>query len=216
MKKVLFLLLVILGSRAFPHDPVMAQEERTRDQKVAAFLKSHRHLWQDWNVPESDGRRLYDLIVKNNYKSALEIGTSTGRSTIWIAWALSKTGGRLITIEIDAQRHRKALNNFEKAGLSDIIDARLADAHDLVKDLPGPFDFIFCDADKDWYTNYFVALYPKLVVGGCYVAHNVSDREWGIGGTVEFYRYIKSKKSMETVIDNGGSGMSISIKTTDR
>lgn len=215
MKKVLFLLLLMLGSRAFPHDPATAQEERSRDQKVAAFLKSHRRLWQDWNVPESDGRRLYDLIVKNNYKSALEIGTSTGRSTIWIAWALSKTGGRLITIEIDAQRHRKALNNFEKAGLSDIIDARLADAHDLVKDLPGPFDFIFCDADKDWYTNYFVALYPKLAVGGCYVAHNVSDRAWGIGGTVEFYRYIKSKKSMETVIDTGGSGMSISIKTTD-
>ncbi len=53
------------------------------------------------NVPLSDGKILYDLIVKNNYKNAVEIGTSTGHSAIWMAWALSKTGGKLITIEID-------------------------------------------------------------------------------------------------------------------
>ena len=60
--------------------------------------------------------------------------------------------------------------NFKAAGLSNYIDARLADAHDLVKELQGPFDFIFCDADKEWYKNYFIALYPKLEKGGCYAA----------------------------------------------
>jgi len=44
------------------------------------------------NIPDVDGKLLYDIIIKNNYKSALEIGTSTGHSGIWIAWALSKTG----------------------------------------------------------------------------------------------------------------------------
>ena len=53
------------------------------------------------NVPEVDGRTLRDLIVNNGFKSALEIGTSTGHSAIWIAWGLSKTGGKLTTIEID-------------------------------------------------------------------------------------------------------------------
>ena len=109
---------------------------------------------------------LYDLIVKHNYQKAVEIGTSTGHSAIWIAWALSKTGGKLITIEIDKGRHREALANFKKAGLSDYIDARLADAHQLVEELKGPFDFVFSDADKDWYKNYFVALAPKLEIGG--------------------------------------------------
>ena len=50
--------------------------------------------------PGEDGPVLYDLIIKNTYTRALELGTSTGHSSIWFAWALSKTGGKLITIEL--------------------------------------------------------------------------------------------------------------------
>ena len=63
------------------------------DDRVQKFLEDNRNNWHDLNVPYEDGKVLFDLIVKNNYKSALEIGTSTGHSTIWLAWALSKTGG---------------------------------------------------------------------------------------------------------------------------
>ena len=150
--------------------------KRNLDEKVSTFLEKRRGTWVDLNVPMSDGKILYDLIIKNGYKKALEIGTSTGLSAIYIAWALSKTGGKLITIEIDRGRYREALANFKEAGLEDYIDARLADAHDLVKTLKGPFDFVFCDADKDWYTNYFIDINPRLVAGGCYTAHNVSTR----------------------------------------
>ena len=135
----------------FMFNPGCTQEPESNidlDQKVKRFLKSHAYQWYDMNVPEEDGRLLFDIIIENKYKSALEIGTSTGHSTIWIAWALSKTGGRLITIEINERRYREALKNFEAAGLSDYIDARLADAHELVSELKGPFDFVFCDADK--------------------------------------------------------------------
>jgi caffeoyl-CoA O-methyltransferase len=169
----------------------------------------------DMNVPESDGKLLYNLVIKNHYTKALEIGTSTGYSALWIAQALSKTGGRLITIEIDSARYRQALANFKAAGLSNYIDARLADAHDLVKELKGPFDFVFCDADKDWYKNYFIAIYPKLAKGGCYTAHNVSE-ERGVpswrSGTEDFYDYVKRLPDMATTVDNSGSGMSISYK----
>ena len=96
------------------------------DRRVEKFLASGR--WQDMNVPTSDGKLLYDLIIKGQYTRALEIGTSTGHSGIYIAWALSKTGGKLITIDIDERRHKEALKNFKEAGLSDYIDARLADA----------------------------------------------------------------------------------------
>ncbi len=64
-------------------------------------------MWRDMNVPASDGKLLYDIIMENKYKSAVEIGTSTGHSSIWIAWALSKTGGKLITFEIDERGTRK-------------------------------------------------------------------------------------------------------------
>jgi len=159
------------------------KENPALDKKVKEFLADHSGQWHDLNISSADGQLLYDLIIKGNYKSALEIGTSTGHSGIWIAWALSKTGGKLITIEYDEIRHKTAQQNFKEAGLSEFIDARLADAHSLVKDLKGPFDFVFSDADKDWYKNYFIDINPKLKVGGCYSTHNISDRSMsGHGG----------------------------------
>lgn len=173
------------------------------DAKVKAFLGGHQYGWRDMNVPEADGRALYDLIVKNGYTRALEIGTSTGHSGIWMAWALSKTGGRLITIDIDEGRHREARKNFETAGLAPIIDARLADAHDLVPKLDGPFDVVFIDADKDWYTNYAKAVLPKLTVGGSLAAHNVSPRGGRRQMTGDYYDYIASLASLQTSFSAG-------------
>ena len=180
------------------------------DARVEKFLNENRGKWHDWNVPYEDGKVLYNLIIKNNYKNALEIGTSTGHSAIWMAWALSKTGGKLITIEIDEGRYKTALKNFKKAGLEEYIDARLADAHQLVKELKGPFDFVFSDADKEWYTQYFKDADPKMVVGGCFAAHNVTN---GFGGIKEFLNYVISLPNYQTTIDrSSSSGISISYK----
>jgi predicted O-methyltransferase YrrM len=185
------------------------------DEKVAAFLEGHRDQWVDWNVSEADGRVLHDLIVEHRYKNALDIGTSTGHSAIWMAWALSKTGGKLITIEIHEGRYRKALKNFEKAGLSEFIDARLADAHVLVRELTGPFDFVFCDADKGWYKNYFKALAPKLKVGGCFSSHNVLWRQ--NPGIRAFLDHVESLPHFETTIIRGsGEGISLSYKRAEK
>ena len=185
------------------------------DQKVKAFLSGKDYSWRDMNVPASDGQLLFDLIVENDYKHAVEIGTSTGHSGIWIAWALSKTGGKLITMEIDERRHREALSNFEKAGLSEYIDARLCDAHEMVKELEKPIDFVFSDADKTWYTNYFKELAPKLSVGGCFTAHNISPyrRQRGIS---EFVDYIEAQPNFKTTFNNDGGGVSISFKTAEK
>ena len=187
------------------------KENQAIDKRVTEFLESHRDSWRDMNVPESDGKVLYDLIIKNNYQRALEIGTSTGHSAVWIAWALSKTGGRLITIEIDENRYKEALRNFEEAGLSDYIDARLADAHVLVPELKGPFDFVFSDADKDWYKNYLIAVLPKLEVGGCFTAHNVLNTGWR--GVREYLDFLETLPNLETtIIRSSRSGVSVSYK----
>lgn len=181
------------------------------DRTVKAFLERHRGTWRDLNVSENDGRVLHDLIVKRGYTRALEIGTSTGHSGVWIGWALAKTGGTLITVEIDPRRHQTAVANFKDAGLSDYIDARLGDAHQIVPQLAGPFDFVFSDADKDWYKNYFVAVWPKVVPGGCFTAHNVSGRVQG--GIAEFLAHVKSLPDGQTTIDTSGrEGISISCK----
>jgi predicted O-methyltransferase YrrM len=191
------------------------QDSKALDEKLRLFLENRKDTWHDWNIPYSDGKILYDLILKNKYTKAMEIGTSTGLSAIWIAWALSKTGGKLITIEIDEGRHKKALENFQEAGLSGYIEARLADAHELVEELKGPFDFVFSDADKDWYKNYFLALAPKLEVGGCFTAHNARDT--GMEGIREFMDYVKSLPNFKTTIDTTSrAGISISYKIAEK
>ncbi|MGW8266686.1 MAG: O-methyltransferase [Longimicrobiales bacterium] len=191
--------------------PQQTQTQEELDARVRSFLEANRRRWRDMNVPQADGQRLHDLVVENGYTRALEIGTSTGHSAVWIAWALSKTGGKLITVEIDRGRYEEAVRNFEEAGLSSYIDARLADAHQLVPQLEGPFDFVFVDADKDWYTNYFRAVLPKLEVGGCFTAHNVSGRR--SGWVREFLDALESTPNLETEIVGGrSSGLSVSYK----
>jgi caffeoyl-CoA O-methyltransferase len=209
-----FLLAALTLSLNFPIPNGFCEERRNNkalDEKVRMFLENREGTWHDWNIPYSDGKILYDLVLKNKFTKAIEIGTSTGLSAIWIAWALSKTGGRLITIEIDEGRHQKALANFKEAGLSKYIDARLADAHELVKEVKGPFDFVFSDADKDWYKNYFILLAPKLEVGACFTAHNALNT--GMAGVREFLDYVKGLPNFKTTVDTTSrAGISRSYK----
>lgn len=188
--------------------------ETELDVKVKTFLEENADNWRDMNVPLSDGKILYDIILKNNYKKAVEIGTSTGHSAVWIAWALSKTGGKLITIEIDKERYLQAKANFKKAGVSKFIDARLADAHVLVPKLPGKYDFVFSDADKYWYKNYFIAMDPKLEIGSCFTAHNTAMRTRDI---TDFLDYVENLPNYETTIErNSRSGISVSYKKSEK
>jgi predicted O-methyltransferase YrrM len=211
------LALVLAASFASAALPRRGEPQRgagaALDDRVRAFLQKMEWGWRDMNVPASDGRALHDIVLKNGYTRALEIGTSTGHSGIWIAWALSKTGGRLLTIDIDEGRYREAVANFKEAGLDAYIDARLADAHDLVPALPGPFDFVFIDADKDWYVNYAEAVIPKLAAGGCIAAHNVypsrGGRRYGMG-TGEYYELIIARPDFETSFADGRGGLAVS------
>jgi caffeoyl-CoA O-methyltransferase len=215
--KFLILSIAALTVIVFSAFSVYSFKPQELDKKVKSFLDSHQYQWRDMNVPEVDGQILYDIIVENGYTRALEIGTSTGHSGIWIAWALSRTGGKLVTIEIDERRYSRALSNFKEAGIDAYIDAWLADAHDLVPKLEGPFDFVFIDADKDWYTNYAKAVIPKLEKGGCIAAHNVypSDRSrWGRrSGTSEYYEFMLEQKEFETsLLSESQAGISVSYK----
>ncbi len=202
------LAIAVLGACAA--SPQNAPGATEADARVRRFLDSHSGMWHDLNIPTVDGQTMYDIITKHNYRSALEIGTSTGHSGIWIAWALSQTGGKLITVEIDRERHQEALGHFKETGLIRYIDARLGDAHEIVPKLDGPFDFVFSDADKDWYVKYLQAVLPKLAPGGCFVAHNVSER--GYGYSREFLQYLRSLPQLETTLDTRGAGMSVSFK----
>jgi len=214
------LAIIILFLLSFQPGILEAQplnENPELDKKVQDFLDKHRYKWHDMNISPEDGKILYDLIITNKYKNVVEIGTSTGHSAIWMAWALSKTGGKLITIEINQTRYEKALANFINAGLSEVIDARLDDAHKLVPKLEGPIDFVFCDADKGWYKNYFTAISSEIRNGGCFVAYNISQDEYNGSEVKKFLDYLKENKRYETTINKSSpSGMSVSVKKEGR
>ena len=190
-------MMVVLSCAALVAAPAAGRAQARQDSldaRVRRVLEGRR--WRDMNVPTQDGRILHDLIAERRFTRVLEVGTSTGYSGLWMAWALRGTRGRLTTIEIDEGRHDEAVGNFRDAGLDGIIDARLGDAHDLVPALSGPFDFAFLDADKDWNVRYFQAILPKLAPGGCIATHNIGRRRWGMDG--EYVRAVEATPGVET------------------
>ncbi len=151
-----------------------------KDQYMIETLKKFPDKFNRWNVPASDGRVLYELIMKNNYKQVVEVGTSNGYSALWMGFALKETGGKLITIEINEERAMEARQNIREAGLDDVIEVRINDAiHELDNISPG-VDFVFLDADKSQYAQYFRKLNPKLNPGGAIAAHNVLTMEYAM------------------------------------
>ena len=191
-RRRLLTLATALALPAWARQPAPADtaEFAELDARVQAFLHRKRGEWRRginlWNVPEAGARLMHELVLQRGHRRILDIGTSTGHSALWLAWAAAKTGGRVTTIEIDPDRHAEALRNFREAGLERFIDARLGDAHALVHSLPGPWDFVFQDADKDWSLNYWSALKDKLSPRACYaVDHVVHSRLPGVRGFVE-------------------------------
>lgn len=194
--------LLISVSIVLSSVPDSLKADEALDTRVQQLLEDRADTWRDMNVPRQDGRILHDIIVEHGFTRALEIGTSTGHSTIWIAWALSKTGGSLTTVEVDERRYKQAQANIEAAGLSDYVELLLGDAHQIVPASDGPFDFVFSDADKDWYINYFDAVYPNLTDDACFVAHNVEESRFRFrrGWEAEYLSHVRGISDMETII----------------
>ena len=175
------------------------------EKKVLDILADIRARQSYRNVPPEDGRLLRILAESMNAQHIAEIGTSTGYSGIWFGLALQKTGGKLTTYEIDAQRAATARANFERAGMADIITLVEGDAHEKVAALKGPIDMIFLDADKEGYIDYLNRLLPLLRPGGLIVAHNITP---GMADP-DFMDAINTNPNLETIVR---TGVSITLK----
>ena len=109
-------------------------------------------------------------------KSALEIGMSTGFSTIWLAEAVMEAGGRVTTIEMDNKKIRRASDNFEDAGVLDAIDIVRGRALDVLEGLRASspaYDFVLIDADKENIPHYFDLVLPMVRRGGIIATDNM-------------------------------------------
>jgi len=128
------------------------------------------------NVAPNQGKLLQLLAKMSGARNILEIGTLGGYSTIWLARALP-ADGRLVTLEAEALHAKIARQNLARAGLEKIVAVRLGPALETLKQLvaekAGPFDFIFIDADKESYPEYFTWSLKLSRRGTCIIADNV-------------------------------------------
>jgi caffeoyl-CoA O-methyltransferase len=155
----------------------------TSDEVLEATLRdSRRGGLPEINVSPNQGRLLRLLVEIAGARRILEIGTLGGYSAIHLARGLPEDG-ELISLELDEHHADIARNNVERAGLSDIVEVRVGDAHRLLTDLieigEGPFDLVFIDADKEGYPDYLEASL-RLVRPGSLILGDNTIR----GGTV--------------------------------
>ena len=162
--------------------------------------------WRMLNITPDTGQWLRILVRATGARRILEVGTSNGYSTLWLAWAATETDGHVTTLERSADKAALARANFERAGLVGWITIREGAALDTLKTLDGPFDLIFLDADRASYHAYADLLLPLLRVGGLLVTDNVVSHAHELG---DFLARLKQDPALDSVTVPVGNGEEI-------
>lgn len=155
-----------------------------------------------------EGRLLKMLVAMLGSRRVLEIGTFTGYSALWMAEGLADRG-RIITLEADSRHAEFARRHIAASPHAERIEVRLGPALETLATLDGPFDFVFIDADKENYRNYYEAVLPRLTAGGAIAADNVlwsgtvldppaGDRD--ATAIVEFNAFVRDDPRVECVM----------------
>jgi predicted O-methyltransferase YrrM len=142
----------------------------------------------------------------------VEVGTSIGYTALWLGEAARATGGHVIGMEAIATKHKQALDHLNRAGLSEVVEVRFGDAKQIVHELSGPIDVAFVDAWKDDYIAYFDALLPKLRVGGCIVADNITYPPSFHETMRRYQEHVRARPNVRTAFLSIGNGEEMSVR----
>ena len=123
------------------------------------------------------GEFLLTLALGTKARTIVEVGTSGGYSTLWLASAAERNGGRVTTFDIDPAKNDLARQAFSEAGLSDWIDARIEDGLAGLRSFSENADLVFIDAEKEDYEKFLEPAIRALRPGGCLVADNLLSHE---------------------------------------
>ncbi|HLY56351.1 MAG TPA: class I SAM-dependent methyltransferase [Stellaceae bacterium] len=162
------------------------------------------------HVGEVVAHFLNALIKARQATRILELGTSYGFSSLFLAEAARETGGRVVTTELSAKKIAHARAMAEKAGLAEYIDYREGDARATIAALPGPFDFVLVDLWKDLYIPCFDLFHPKLAPGAIVVADNMIEPEFSRDDGLAYRRHVHATPGMESVLLPLGQGIEVS------
>ena len=185
-------------------------------EKQEEFEQKNPHL-----IPHSEkvlaiGRdtgMFYNILLQTiKAKKVLEIGMSTGYSTMWFAEAVSKNDGKVISIDQDEKKINRAKTNFTNAELTNFIEIIHGNALDIISKIKKDhksfesFDFVFIDADKERYIQYFDEVLPLVKKGGLIAADNILFPEKFQKYTKPYVDHVKKNPNVKTVtipLDNG-------------
>lgn len=162
-----------------------------------------------YNIPPETGDFLYNLVAISKAKNILEVGTSNGYSTIWLAEAASRHKGKVTTIEISGHKIKMAAFNFKRAHHDRRIKLINGDALKEIQKLKGKFDFMFIDAVKSDYINYFKLAYPHLAKNAVIVADNAIMFKNEMS---EYLKFVRTHKFLRSVLIPIGTGIEFSVK----
>ena len=173
-------------------------------EKYASVLKRLEKTAKEYtNIAPENGQFLSILIQSIKAQNVLEVGTSNGYSTIWIAAALKETGGRLITLEFDLKRAEEARSHLQEVGLDGFVDVRVGNALDEIPKCAVTFDLVFLDAEKDEYLRYLELVLPNIRSGGLIVADDTVTMRDEMPDYVEFVFNTPTLHSVDIPLDDG-------------
>ncbi|MEH1888816.1 MAG: O-methyltransferase [Nostoc sp.] len=163
-------------------------------------------------VGSQTGEFLNMLLKTQGGKHILEIGTSLGYSTIWLAEAARVNGGRVTTLECVATKQAQAVKNIQRVGLEDFVDFQLGDALELLEVLPGTWDFVLLDLWKDLYIPCFDRFYNKLAPGAIVVADNIIVPSNSRTIMKNYQQHVRTKPNLDSIEINIGQGLELTRK----
>ena len=185
---------------------VMARLEMRDQQERAKELPGSERIQA---IDPESGRFVFVLALIEEAKNIVEIGTSHGYSTLWLAAAAQANGGKVVTCDMNTERIGAARDNFADAGLTDVIEILEGDARETLRSRDEPVDLLFIDAEKSYYESYFDVVYQRLVKGGIVVADNVLSHQDELE---DYILYVENHPNLESVMVPIGRGLEISVK----
>ena len=163
-------------------------------------------------VGREAGAFLHALVMAQKPAHILELGTSYGYSTLFLADAASTYGGKVTTMDLAGEKQVYAAEMLGRAGLSQCVNFKPGNAIQLIGTEPGPFDFVLLDIWKGMYVPCFEALYPKLAEKGMLVSDNMIHPEGTRPDARALREAIRCKADLQTVLLPVGQGMEVTVK----
>jgi predicted O-methyltransferase YrrM len=184
-----------------------AEKERVQMEQAPGELKIDDLLL--WVGPES-GTFLNTLAKGARATNILELGTSYGYSTIWLAEAAKANGGKVTTCELSPAKHEYARASLTAAGLIEHVELRTGNAVETIPTLGNEIDFVLVDLWKNLYVPCLELFFPKLKPGAVIVADNMLRPKQSRPDALAYRRAIRAKPGISSVLLPVGSGLEVS------